>query len=268
MQYGICCNPELTESVRKAGFDFFEWNVAAFLKPRESDEAFAATLALVQKAALPCPVVNCFIPSDLKITGPVVDIKTLEQFVQVACARARVAGVDTIVFGSGGARRVPEGFERNKARQQIADFCRMLAPVAGAHGITIVLEPLYHKACNVLNKVSECAELVREVNHPAFRLLVDSFHFLYDHDALEDIIANGPLLAHVHIATVPCRLPPGAEKCDLLPFFEALIRGGYNRRIAIESDLPKGETILPNAVSYMKACEKLARQKQTKTAGL
>ena len=268
MQYGLYCGPELAETAFKAGFDFFEWNVASFLKPRESEEAFAETLSLVKKSALKCPVVNCFIPNDLKITGPSVDLKGLETFVTIACARAQAAEVQTIVFGSGGARRVPDGFDREEARRQIAAFCRMLAPIAAAHGITIVIEPLYHKACNILNTVGECADLVREVNHPAIRLLVDSFHFLYDNDSLEDIAANGPLLAHVHIATSPNRLPPAAEDCDLLPFFEALVRGGYDARIAIESSLPKGESILPNAVSYMKACEKVARQKQREAPGL
>jgi sugar phosphate isomerase/epimerase len=260
MQYGIYCGPELTDTALKAGFDFFEWNVGLFLKPRESNSAFADALAAVRKAALKCPVVNCFIPNDLKITGPEVDVPALEKFVKIACERAREAGVKTIVFGSGSARNVPNGFDRARARRQIVDFCRMLAPVAEARNVTIAVEPLHLKASNILNTVDECADLVREVNRPAIRLLVDSFHFLLDNDSLKDISANGHLLAHVHVATVPKRLPPGAEPCDLFPFFKALVSGGYDGRVSLECELPEGDACLRDAVACMKALEEKAKK--------
>jgi len=260
MKYGIYCGPELVEKAAKDGFDFFEWDVGSFLKPRESAEAFAASLAIVRKAALKCPAVNCFIPHDLKITGPEVKTAELETFTRIACERAQEAGVKTIVFGSGGARNVPEGFDRERARRQIVDFCRMLAPIAEKHNVTIAVEPLNLKASNILNTVDECADLVREVNRPAIRLLVDSFHFLLDNDSLKDISANGHLLAHVHVATSPHHLPPGAEPCDLLPFFKALVSGGYDGRVSLECDLPKGDSCLREAVSCMKTLEEKARQ--------
>jgi sugar phosphate isomerase/epimerase len=222
----------------QAGFDYFEMTVGALLKPREDDAAFAAALEGARAAGLPCPVLNVFIPADLKITGPTADLALLERYVTTACHRAAQAGVRVIVFGSGGARRIPDGFDRTAAWRQITAFCRMLAPVASAHGVTIAVEPLNKAECNVLNTVGECARLVREVNHPAIRLLVDAFHLLKDHDSIEDIVANGDILAHVHVATAPERLAPGMETCDLQPFFNALARSRYTGRVSIEGKLP------------------------------
>jgi sugar phosphate isomerase/epimerase len=253
MQYGICGNPGIAGPAAQAGYDYFEWSVGGFLKPREDEAAFTAALEEVHRAALPCLAVNVFVPADLKITGPAVDLAALEQYVTVACRRTRQAGVEVIVFGSGGARRIPEGFDRAAAWRQLQDFVGMLAPIAAAQSVTIAVEPLHKAECNVLTTVGECARLVREINHPAIRLLVDAYHLLKDGDSLEDVVSNGDLLVHVHIATVPDRLAPGMQACDLQPFFAALKRSGYHGRISIEGNLPEDTQHLHKSLLLMKS---------------
>jgi sugar phosphate isomerase/epimerase len=252
MYFGICGDPSIVKKAAQAGYDYFEWSVGGLLKPREDEVAFIAALDSVNKASLPCPVVNVFIPPDLKITGPAVDLAALEQYVATACRRARQAGVGVIVFGSGGARRIPEGFDRGVAWRQMLDFVEMLSPIAAAQNVTIAVEPLNKAECNILNTVGECARLVREANHSAIRLLVDAYHLLKDGDSLEDVATNGDLLVHVHVATVPDRLAPGMQPCDLQPFFNSLKRCGYNGRASIEGNLPKDAQDLRRSLDYMK----------------
>ncbi len=50
-------------------------------------------------------------------------------------------GIGIIVFGSGGARRIPEGFDRQRAHGQLVAFCRMVGPIAREHGVIIAVEP-------------------------------------------------------------------------------------------------------------------------------
>jgi len=259
MQYGICCSADLAPTAAEAGYAFVESSVGALLKPREDDDAFAAAVDAMRKGGLPCPVVNCFVPGDLKITGPTADLGALEAYVTKAFQRAQQADVDTIVFGSGGARRIPDEFDRQTAHEQIVAFCRMLAPIAEAHGVTVVVEPLNLAECNVLTTVGESAALVREVDHPALRLLVDGYHLLKDDDALADIVANGDLLRHVHLATVPTRVFPGSEPCDLGPFFQALVDAGYTGRVSIEAKIQDAPTEFPRALSLMQSWEGGAR---------
>ena len=253
MQYGVCGGPDRAAVAAQAGYEFFEWTVGAFLKPREDEAAFDAARAQVETAGLPCPVVNCFVPADLKITGPAADLAALETYVTTTLRRAQTAGVAVIVFGSGGARHIPDGFDRDEAHGQIVAFCRMLAPIAEAHGVTVVVEPLNQGECNVLTSVAESADLVNEVNHPALRLLVDGYHWLKDDGAVEAIVSNGPLLVHAHVATVPNRLPPGAEECDLETFFMALRDAGYDGRVSFEGKCPEPEAQLPKALEVMKS---------------
>jgi sugar phosphate isomerase/epimerase len=251
MQFGVCGAPSIAASAAHAGFDFFESSVGALLKPRELEEAFLSALAESRAAGLPCPVVNCFVPGDLKITGPEVDFAALEEYVTTTFERAARADVEVIVFGSGGARQIPEGFDAGEAHGQLVLFCSMFAPIAERHGVVVVMEPLNRQECNVLNTVGECATLVREVGHPGLRLLVDAYHLLRDGDSCGDIVSNGGLLRHVHVATIPNRLAPGAEPCDFFPFFDALIKAGYNGRISIEGNISSPESELSPALLMM-----------------
>lgn len=252
MQYGVCGGRDVAEVAADAGYEYVELSVGGVLKPLEGETAFREALDEVKAFPLPCPVLNCFVPGDIKITGPDVEVETLRTFVTTACERAKAAGVEVIVFGSGGARRIPGGFRRDEAHGQLLAFCKMLGPVAATHSVTIAIEPLNATECNVLNTVGECADLVRETDHPAIRLLVDGYHWLKDGDSAEAVVEGGPLFAHTHVATIPNRLPPGGEECDLASFFRALVESGYDGRVSIEGKIPNPREDLPKALSLMK----------------
>jgi sugar phosphate isomerase/epimerase len=252
MQFGICGGPELAILAREAGYDYWEWSVPGLLKPLEDDKAFAASLKAARDTGLPCPVLNMFLPGSHKVTGPAADLALLRQFVTVAFARAREAGVTHIVFGSGGARAVPEGFDHAAATRQIVEFLTMAAPLAARSGVTVVLEPLNPKECNIVTSLAEGADIVRAVNQPAIQLLVDSYHMLRSDNVPADIEKNGSLLAHTHVATKDNRLMPGAEPCDLKPFFGALRRGGYTGRVSFEGKCEAEVAKLAAGLAVMK----------------
>ena len=251
MQYGVCGGPELARIAKDAGYDYFEWSVGGLLHPRENDSVFFDALSQITEAGLPCPALNVFIPGDLKITGPDVDMDALNDYVTTALRRAQKAGVDVIVFGSGGARRIPDGFDPAAAHQQIVDFCRMLAPVAAQHQVTIVVEPLNLTETNVLNTVGESAELVKEVDELALRLLVDGYHWAKDNDSAQAVIDNANLIRHTHVATVDGRRPPRPGD-DCSEFFAVLREAGYNGRISIEGRIDNPAEELPVALEIMK----------------
>jgi len=253
MQFGVCGDAGMAEAAAKAGFDFVEGTVGKLLKPRESRDAFRVALEAVRAAGLPCPVVNCFVPGDLKITGPEADPGKLRDYVTATFDRAGQAGVEVVVFGSGGARQIPDGFSREAAHGQLVAFCSMAGPIASDNGVTIAVEPLHRPDCNVLTSVSETAALVEDVAHPAVRLLADSYHLFLEEASCEAVARHAGLLAHVHVATVPNRLVPGAEPCALDAFFEALRQGGYAGRISIEARITDPAAELPAALSALRS---------------
>jgi sugar phosphate isomerase/epimerase len=254
MKFGVCGSPEIAVVAANAGFDYFEWSVQGFLQPQADSADFLKALEAVRAAPLPCPVCNCFLPGSLKIAGPDVNAAAIEVYVAVACERAAVAGVDTIVFGSGGARQIPEGFDRAEAERQILAFLKLLAPIAARHGVVIAIEPLRHAECNVLNTVAECARMTTLADHAAIRLLVDGYHWACNGEAEADIVAAAPLFRHMHVATQANRRPPGAESCQALPRFMKTVRQiGYDGRLSIEGRIENPAAELPVALKGLQS---------------
>ncbi len=249
MKFGVCGDLERAAAAASAGYDYAEWNVPNLLKP-EDEDAFQARLAELKAAPIPYTSANGFIPGELKITGPDVNMKALTDYVATTMKRAEIAGVDIVVFGSGGARQIPDGFDTARAHEQLVDFCRMCGPLASDHGVTIAIEPLNLKECNVITSVGEGADLAREVDHPGVKLLADSYHMLEDDDPWSAIVENGDLIVHTHIATKDNRRAPGAEPCDLSGFFNALNEINYTGRVSIEGRFENDE--LPAALAEMR----------------
>lgn len=235
MKYGVCAPIESAPILATAGYDFIELHVQRDLKTTEGEDAFGSVLSSFRKSPVPAIAANSFVPGELKITGPAVDLGALEAYASTAFDRAARTGLGTIVFGSGGARRIPDGFDRDTAWEQLVRFGQCIGPLAAARGVTVVVEPLNRRECNVLNLIGECARYVRDVDHPHVRLLVDAYHWGVEDDSEEDLVAALPLIRHAHIATYASRKAPGLEPCDFGPFFRALARGGYDGPISIEA---------------------------------
>ena len=92
-------------------------------------------------------------------------------YVEKALKRAKALGVSNVVFGSGGAKNVPEGFPIEQGYEQIVTLLKRIAPVASGYGITIVIEPLRKAECNLINTFEEGCRLAKDVNDPAIRVL-------------------------------------------------------------------------------------------------
>ena len=134
----------------------------------ESDD-FTPILAAYASATLPVRAFNVFLPGDLKITGPAVDWPAVQTYVDEALRRVHLIGAKTVVFGSGGARNVPEGFSFEEANEQLVRFLYIVASVAEVLGITVVIEPLNRLESNVINSVPAGVELAEAVDSPRFR---------------------------------------------------------------------------------------------------
>jgi len=240
VRLGICAGLGVW-SAAPGGLDFLEANVQGLLKPQAGEEEFAPQ----REAARACPVAvlaaNCFLPGSLPCTGPDVDTDALDTYVQVALRRARQVGLRTIVFGSGGSRRVPDGFDPAAATAQLADHLGRWGPLAGEQDVTLAVEPLQKSDCNLITTVRQGATLVRRVGHPNVRLLADTFHMAADGDPPESIADAADLIAHVHVAELEGRTPPGTHGEDLRPYFRPLKQAGYDGAYSLEcrwDDLP------------------------------
>lgn len=237
MRFGICTNA-ITNAQLLAGasLDYVEENVQSFLKPRDDDAAaWSERLAAARRCGRPIETAACFLPGDLPCVGPQVDRAAIRAWSVTAFARAAEAGLSVIVFGSGGSRRIPDGWDRAEARRQFVDLLRELGPLAAAKGVTLAVEPLNTGECNFITSVDEGGSIVREAAVTGVRLLADIYHMMRDGEGPESIRRNGDLLVHVHVAEREKRTAPGVAGDDLRPYLRALADTGYRGRISIES---------------------------------
>ena len=234
MKIGVCTSIDNAGLVRDAGFDFLEENIQNLLVPEQSDDAFAPRLKAVRHAGLPVPAANCFLPGALKCVGPEVDDKRLDAYAASAFRRARETGIRFLVFGSGGARNIPDGFSHKKAREQFLAYLRRIAPAAEAQNVIVLVECLNRKECNFLNALAEGAAVVGEVNHPHVRLLADIYHMSVENESPSEIIKHGRLIHHVHVAEKEGRQAPGTSGEDFGPFLRALKEIGYRGDLSFE----------------------------------
>ncbi|HEX8323753.1 MAG TPA: sugar phosphate isomerase/epimerase family protein [Tepidisphaeraceae bacterium] len=229
MQFGACIQSSNALVAQTGGWDFIEENVQSFFKGQSTD--WQAPPAV----ALPVPSANSLVPATLPIVGPNVDAAALRQYMTNVITRAQQVQMHTLVFGSGGARNVPDGFDRNKAVDQITAFLAMAGPIAQQHGVTLVIEPLNRGECNILNSVAEAMTYVKRLNHPHVKCLVDSYHMWLEDEPLSNLEAAMPDIYHVHVADKEERVAPGESgKSDYLSFFKVLKAGGYDKLIAVE----------------------------------
>jgi sugar phosphate isomerase/epimerase len=249
MQFGVCTGPENAGLAKAAGADFLEGHLQNVLRPM--DDSWAPPVA---PKALPLPLAayNCFLPGDIKVTGPSADLARLRAYTERACNRARELGSAVIVFGSGGARNFPAGWLREKAEEQLVEAMRVVGPVAHAAGVTIVMEPLNKAESNILNTVPEGVALLGRAKVPGLAMLCDFFHMAVDKEPLEDLDAAKGLLAHVHIAEPAGRIAPAPGMTDYRPFLRKLKELGYDGRISLECGWKDLKTQLAPSLEFLR----------------
>ena len=235
MNFGICIPVEESARVRAMGFDYVEEVVPRLLQGNVADAQWTGE-SRAKAASLPVPAGNALVPGTIKIVGPDAVPETLRAYVERITGRAARVGIKTLVFGSGAARTVPDGFDPREAKRQIVEFIRMAMPYFARHGILMVFEPLNRGECNIINSIPEAMEYVWQVDHPNFQCLLDVYHFWLENEPLEHLRDAMPWIRHVHLADTEGRRPPGLTgKNDYRPVFAELKRAGYEGTMSIET---------------------------------
>lgn len=240
IRLGVCAAHENAGLLKALGYDYIELalgSVAAL-----SEEDFQTLCSVLNEADLPCEALNCMLPGEIPVVGPAVNWEKVDGYLAHAYARAARLGAKVLVFGSGGSRQVPEGFDRAAAWRQLREFLVLANRHAAVNGLKIAIEPLRRAECNILNTVSEAVELDALVDLPQIGALGDTYHMGVQGEALDALQEAGALLFHVHVSEPENRFyPKPGDGGNYAKLFWTLHAAGYQGRVSIEGsaeDLP------------------------------
>lgn len=138
----------------------------------------------------------------------------------------------------GKARMVPpeqRQIEWDRAVTNLYKVCEL----AQESGLMIALEPLNRFETDLVNTAEDVVRLVEDINHPAARVMLDSFHMsIEERDMEKAITVAGDKLIHVQVSE-NYRGIPGTGQTPWYSFKSGLEKIGYTGAVSIESFTPE-----------------------------
>ncbi len=234
---GIATSIDRAPFMKENGIQFLTCGVEDLLMPGRPVAQFEKRREEVAACPLPILACNGFIrPAHLRCIGPEANHDEVLVWADTTFRRLKKIGGKLIVFGSSGARRVPDGWPLEKADAQFISLLKRMGPLAAEQEITVVIEQLRAEECNFINHIEKAATLVRATNHPNIRLLADLYHMANMDDRPGDLEAAMDVVAHIEIAEKVERTAPGVKGDDFKPFFNVLKQRNYRGAIGIEAN--------------------------------
>jgi D-psicose/D-tagatose/L-ribulose 3-epimerase len=177
-------------------------------------------------------------PDGLSLTDPDAGVRnrTLEVMIHLIGLCAELGG-SVLVHGSPKQRQIAPGETHAVALGRLRDALAQVALAAARVGVTYCIEPLSRRETSLVNTVAEAAELVRSIDHPNLRTMIDcSAAGLTESDPVPSLIDRWlptGLIAHVQVND-PNRRGPGQGEMKFAPILAALKRHNYADTIAVE----------------------------------
>ena len=142
----------------------------------------------------------------------------------------------------GKARMLPP--EKRKAEWDLAvKNLRIVCEMADKRGLQIALEPLNRFESDLVNNVDDVLRLIKDINHPAAKIMLDGFHMNIEEKNIEQAFARaGDKLIHVQVSE-NYRGTPGTGQTRWDAYRRGLASINYTGAVTIESFTPENKEL-------------------------
>jgi D-psicose/D-tagatose/L-ribulose 3-epimerase len=197
-------------------------------------------------------------PDGLSLTDPdaAVRARTLEVMMHLTGLCAELGGA-VLVHGSPRQRQIAPGESHQIALARLRDALAQVAFAAARTGVIYCIEPLSRKETSLVNTVAEAADLVRSIDHPNLRTMIDcSAAGQTESESIAALIDRWlptGLIAHLQVND-PNRRGPGQGEMKFAPILAALKRHDYAGTIAVEpfDYVPDGPGVAAFSAGYLR----------------
>ena len=124
--------------IKQAGYDYIELPIGQVVN--QSQVEFEEMAVYLRDVGLPVYACNNFFIREIQLVGAKVDKPRVRDFYQKALVWAQQLGCRYVVLGSPWSKCCPEGFAREKALDQMCQWCVEIGDEAEKRGIIIALE--------------------------------------------------------------------------------------------------------------------------------
>ncbi|MDD6276155.1 MAG: sugar phosphate isomerase/epimerase [Clostridia bacterium] len=197
----------------------------------------------------PFEAANCMIPGSIRVVGDEVDYDRIDEYLEKAFDTAHYLGVEQVIFGSSGARNIPDGYDRDKAYAQLKIYLKdHVAPLCDKYDMYCAIENLSYSESNVFNTLEESYKMVEACGSDRIKALVDFYHFGRNNDSTEWLYRCKDIISHIHTASVlnDRFFPAPGDGEDYSVQVNLLRDIGYDRRqgrISFEARVPDGKPL-------------------------
>lgn len=164
-------------------------------------------------------------------------------------------GGHVLVVGSPNQRSLVDGQTYADAWQRMVSLFNSVLKNAKDRHITICLEPLSPVETDFINTVEEGIRMVREIDHPNFKVHLDIKAMASESTPIADIVQSTELedIGHFHVNDSNL-YGPGMGTIDYAPIADAIDKIGWVKWLSVEVFKydPSPEQIAQQSIEYLK----------------
>jgi sugar phosphate isomerase/epimerase len=170
-------------------------------------------------------------------------------------------GADTMIFGSPKQRAVEDNLQ-SAWKRAVDSYSKVLSTLE-ERGVTLCMESLPAPECDFVMTAAEAAQMVSDVNHPNFKLMLDTKSLCGESGdpsgkSAAALIDQWGGQTHYYHANDANRRAPGYGETDFRLIASALKNAGYDGWVSLEpfDYRPDPLTLAKESFAYMKECFK------------
>ena len=215
------------------GFDGVE---IAVENPADLDPVFVK--AQLDRHGLTCTSVCACFPPSRDLRGTLAQQRATLVYLKRLLEMSDILGTDIVMgplYSATGRAEAVSPREYQRQWRTVRTHLKTICEYAEARGKVICLEPLNRFETDFLNTVEQGLQMIREVNSPALKLLLDTFHMnIEEKNPVAAIRRAGRHVGHIH-ASASDRGTPGYDHVDWARVARALKDIRYDGAVVIES---------------------------------
>ena len=183
MKFGLCISSDKALTAYDAGADYYEISASGELYEITDSEYQTLKSRVLSNEKIKPYSTNGLVSGTVKLCGPEADTEKISGYAEKVFGRLSGLGIKMLVFGSGKAREIPDGYPSDKAYGELLRSADIFSDVAAKYGQT------------------QGADFVRKVAKNNFRLLADFYHVSESGEDFKAIEQNSDIIAHLHISS-------------------------------------------------------------------